>query len=139
MGIKKAWLTPWLDDGRLVSLSIESTSTVVELGRLRSDSQEFPDKGNPGHRRHVLNIGLLNDEDCLQLVELLDAHLKSRGVNRPFDDGGWLREEDVVYRLTEGEKPENRDSITVNMANGKNDQRSRNVRAIQLLTILNDE
>jgi hypothetical protein len=52
------------------------------------------------------------------------------------DSGAWLRAGSLLYRLTDGPRPENRDEINVTMAQGSRDSEKRECRARQLMDML---
>jgi hypothetical protein len=131
MSIKKAWLTPWNKDGSLVSLTLESSGATSESGKLNFREQEFPDRSTK-EPRHTVAISLLSDEDVVALHATLESHLAERGLLPPFDGGGWERDGHTIKRG-------DRDSITVDIANGESGTRAKSCRAIQLLVLLNGQ
>lgn len=55
---------------------------------------------------------------------------------KPVQPDGWLQEAGLLYRLTDGIRPENRDEINVTMADGSRSPEARARRASELLNLI---
>jgi hypothetical protein len=83
---------------------------------------------------------LLSRDPCVHAntaIEMIDAILSAPAqpapVQEPVASDGWLQEGSLLYRLTDGRKPQNRDEINVTMADGSRSVESCTRRAGELL------
>ena len=84
--------------------------------------------------RPYLEDGANHGDDAVELLKLVDEALNTPAAEVPTD--GWLQEGGLLYRLTEGRHPENRDEINVTMADGSRSNEDRARRATELLDLI---
>ena len=80
--MKKAWIQQFTDGSDLVSLSIESDGIKPE--EIVSVSQSTFPSDNPN--RHVIVLGLFNNDDINKLAQCLDLHRTDSAYFDNFDN-----------------------------------------------------
>lgn len=73
--IKKSWITEGLAEG-LYSITLESNKPDLEHERIRVSELSFPKEPSEKHPlRHTVNIGLLTEQDLINLWITIGKHL----------------------------------------------------------------
>ena len=78
MSLKKAWITPNVND--LASLSLESSSGTDKSNQIYINELSFPVNPTPDNpKKHVINLGLFDIDELIYLRNIIDGYLLNEG------------------------------------------------------------